>query len=105
MELDSLIQPAPPANIAVATTQEGVKLTWQGTGTDVDDFYIVYQLAGGDDCWEIISIVPIEGDNSGVYEFHATLSGQALTHSFGISTVDIYGNESSLSRTATVAGP
>lgn len=104
MSLDSLIPPAPPANIAVATTQEGVKITWQGTGTDVDESYIVYQLAGGDDCWEIISIVPIKGDNTGVYEFHATLSGEALAHSFGISTMDIYGNESSLSITASVAG-
>jgi len=105
MELDSLIPPAPPAKVELSDSEGGVVVTWQGTGTDVDKFYNIYQRVAGDKCWVHIGAVPIEGENIGWYELYAILTSKANTHSYAVTTVDIYGNESALSTITTTAGP
>lgn len=105
MELDSLIPPAPPAHVAAIASEKGVVVTWQGTGTDVDQFYNVYQRVEGDECWEHIGAVPIEDDNSGGYEFYARINGETSLYEFAVTTMDIYGSESSLSMSAAAVGP
>jgi hypothetical protein len=97
MEMDSMFPPAPPAKVEADHSASGIVLTWGGTGTDVDQFYKIYQNGEGDDCWQLIDIVPIEGDNKGRYEFNVLTTVQTETHIFAITTVDIYGNESDLS--------
>ena len=95
--MDSMFPPAPPAKVEVIYSESGVLLTWGGTGTDVDQFYKVYRAKEGDECWQLIGIKPIEGDNKGGYEFDILIIVQTETHIFAITTVDIYGNESDLS--------
>ena len=104
MELDSLIPPAPPAHVTAIASDKGVAVTWQGTGTDVDQFYNVYQRVEGDECWEHIGAVPIVDDNSGGYEFYARINDETSLYLFAVTTVDIYGSESSLSMSTAAAG-
>ena len=104
MELDSLIPPAPPTKVELSISEGGVVITWQGTGTDVDEFYTIYQRVAEDECWIHIGAVPIQGKNTGGYEFYVILTNKANTHSFAVTTVDIYGNESVLSTITKTAG-
>jgi hypothetical protein len=97
VEMDSMFSPAPPAKVEVIYSEAGVLLTWGSTGTDVDQFYKVYRSKEGDECWQLIGIKPIEGDNKGGYEFEAIITVQTETYIYAITTVDIYGNESDLS--------
>ena len=97
VEIDSMFPPAPPAKVEGIYSESGILLTWGGTGTDVDQFYKVYLMMEGDDCWQLISIKMIEGDNKGGYEFEAIGIVQTENTTFAITTVDIYGNESILS--------
>ncbi|MFC1921742.1 hypothetical protein ACFLY4_00500 [Chloroflexota bacterium] len=97
MEIDSMFPPAPPAIVEAVYSASGILLTWGGTGTDVDQFYKIYQREEGDDCWQFIGIASVEGDNKGGYEFNVAITVQTETQNFAITTVDIYGNESGLS--------
>ena len=97
MEMDSMFPPAPPAILEAVYSASGTVLTWGGTGTDVDQFYKIYQREEGDDCWQLIGIESIEGDNKGGYEFDVVITVQTETQIFAITTVDIFGNESDLS--------
>ncbi|GMQ77923.1 MAG: hypothetical protein BMS9Abin02_0414 [Anaerolineae bacterium] len=95
-EIDSLIPPAPPAFVNSSLSEDGALVTWAGTGTDVDQFYNVYRLGQEQDCWEFIGMAPVEGDNQGVYTFDTMITDKQTTEIFGVTTVDIYGNESDL---------
>jgi hypothetical protein len=99
IEMDSMFPPAPPAIVEAVYSASGIVLTWGGTGTDVDQFYKIYQREEGDDCWQLIGIVSIEGDNKGGYVFNVVNTDQTETQIFAITTVDIYGNESDFSIT------
>jgi hypothetical protein len=92
--LDSAIPPAPPAKVEAVYSADGVLLTWGGTGTDVDQFYKIYQRKQGDECWQYIGIKMIEGDNKGGYQFEVNGIVETDPSMFAITTVDIYGNES-----------
>ena len=92
-----MFPPAPPAIVEAVYSASGIVLTWGGTGTDVDQFYKIYQREEGDDCWQFIGIASVEGDNKGGYEFNVAITVQTETQNFAITTVDIYGNESDLS--------
>ena len=100
-----MIPPAPPAKVELSVSDGGVVVTWQGTGTDVDEFYNIYQRVAGDECWVHVGAVPIEGENIGWYEYYGILTSKANTHSYAVTTVDIYGNESDLSTITNTAGP
>jgi hypothetical protein len=92
--MDSMIPPAPPAKVEAAFSTNRVLLTWIGTGTDVDQFYKIYQRKKGGECWQLIGVKMIEGDNKGGYQFEITaivLTGEII---YAVTTVDIYGNES-----------
>ncbi len=72
-------------------------MTWQGTGTDVDQSYNVYQLETEKECWVLIGTKPVEGENQGVYTFDTVKSGQPDANFYAVTTIDIYDNESDLS--------
>ena len=97
LEIDRLIPPAPPANASFSLSDETVAVTWQGTGTDVDEFYNIYRLREGEDCWELVGIEPVEGQNQGVYTFNAMVTDRQGGDAYGVATVDLYNNESDLS--------
>ena len=96
-DMDSMFPPAPPAKVEAMYSTSMIVLTWGGTGTDVDQFYKVYGNVDGEECWQLIGILPIEGDNKGGYEFDILLPLQIEMQIFAITTVDIYGNESAQS--------
>jgi hypothetical protein len=98
--LDQLIPPAPPAAVKAESEGEGVLVTWQGTGTDVDQFYQVYRQGQGKECWELIGVVPVKGDNKDRYSFSAPPTEQSKEYKYAVTTVDIYGHESNLSQIA-----
>ncbi len=97
VEMDSMFPPAPPAKVELIYSEAGVLLIWGGTGTDVDQFYKIYRSKEGDDCWQLIGVKTIVGDNKGGYEFETIGIVQTDAYIFAITTVDIYGNESNLS--------
>jgi hypothetical protein len=92
--MDSMIPPAPPAKVEAAISANTVLITWSGTGTDVDQYYKIYQRKLGDECWQLIGVKKIEGDNKGGYKFE--IKAIVLTNEiiYAVTTVDIYGNES-----------
>jgi fibronectin type 3 domain-containing protein len=100
VNVDQLIPPAPPAAVKAESGDEGVLVTWQGTGTDVDQFYQIYRQEQGEECWELIGVVPVEGDNKGRYSFSASPTEQLKEYKYAVTTVDIYGQESDLSQIA-----
>jgi hypothetical protein len=100
VSIDQLIPPAPPPAVKAESRGEDMLVTWQGTGTDVDQFYKVYRLEQGEDCWELIGVVPVEGDNKQGYSFNAPRTEQAKEYQYAVTTVDIYGTESDLSQIA-----
>jgi hypothetical protein len=95
--MDSMIPPAPPAKVELNYSVQATHLTWGGTGTDVDQFYRVYLIKDGDECWQPVGVKQIEGDNKGGYQFEITNPSPEEATVFAVTTVDIYGNESSLS--------
>ncbi len=96
--MDALIPPAPPARVEARQADDGIVVSWQGTGTDVDQFYKVYRKTSGEECWQAIGIQLIEGDNKGGYLFNVPLDERADEYAYAVTTVDIYGNESELSQ-------
>jgi hypothetical protein len=102
VEVDRLIPPAPPARVEVGLQDGDVLVTWQGTGTDVDQFYQVYQREQASECWQLIGIVEVEGENEGQYSFDAPVTDQPENYTYAVTTVDIYGNQSELSALAVI---
>ncbi len=97
LEADMAIPPAPPAKVEFRTDEGGALVSWQGTGTDVDHFYKIYRQAVTGDCWQLIGVVLVEGDNKGTYQFNAPDHVAGDSHAFAVATVDIYRKESGLS--------
>lgn len=102
VEIDRLIPPAPPARVEAVLQAGDVLVTWQGTGTDIDQFYQVYRREQGDECWQLVGIVPVEGENEGEYRFKVPLTDQPPNFAYAVTTVDIYGNQSDLSTLAVI---
>lgn len=93
-EMDALIPPIPPAQLAAERTSGGILLSWTGTGSDVDTHYAIYRRSPGSEAWEMLGFVAIQGDNRGDYSYlDATAeAGQPLEYS--VTTFDRYGKES-----------
>lgn len=102
VEVDRLIPPAPPARVEAVVRDGNVLVTWQGTGTDVDQFYQVYLREEESECWQLIGIVEVEGENEGEYSFDAPMTEQPANYTYAVTTVDIYGNQSDLSALAKI---
>lgn len=98
VEIDRLIPPAPPANVEAYLEANELFVSWQGTGTDVDQYYQVYRRGMNAECWEIIGIQTVIEDNKGGYIFNAPMIENPENFRFAVTTVDIYGNESNLSQ-------
>lgn len=97
VEVDRLIPPAPPARVEAVRQNAHVRVTWQGTGTDVDQFYQVYRREQASECWQLIGVVEVEGENEGQYSLNVPLNDQPQDATYAVTTVDIYGNQSDLS--------
>lgn len=102
VEVDRLIPPAPPARVEAVVQDGNVLVTWQGTGTDVDQFYQVYRREQAGECWQLIGIVEVEGGNEGEYSFDAPVTEQPENYTYAVTTMDIYGNQSDLSALAKI---
>lgn len=102
VEQDHFIPPVPPGRVEAQIVADGVQLFWQGTGTDVDQFYQIYRKEVEDDCWELIGLEPVVGDNQGTYTFSIPDSDQPGTFSYAVTTLDVYGNESNIATTVKV---
>ncbi|HEX6304439.1 MAG TPA: hypothetical protein VFZ76_09640 [Anaerolineales bacterium] len=102
VEVDRLIPPAPPARVEAVVRDGNVLVTWQGTGTDVDQFYQVYLREEESECWQLIGIVEVEAENEGEYSFDAPMTEQPANYTYAVTTVDIYGNQSDLSALAKI---
>lgn len=100
VEVDRLIPPAPPARVEAVLQDGEAVVSWQGTGTDVDQFYQVYRREQDAECWQLIGFVEVQGENEGEYSFAAPVTAQEQDPSYAVTTVDIYGNESDLSALA-----
>ncbi len=71
---------------------------WQGTGSDIIVFYKVYRRQINTESWDLITTIPMEGDNRGNYTFcDKTIEDQFSSYEYAISAQDHYGNESNLS--------
>lgn len=106
VEVDRLIPPAPPARVEANLRDGSVVVTWQGTGTDVDQFYQVYRREKASECWQLVGMVEVEGENEGEYRFDAPMTEQPENVAYAVTTVDIYGNQSELSTLAEIgSGP
>jgi|TARA_B100000315_G_scaffold248782_1_gene279051 hypothetical protein len=84
MEEDAAILPGPPGRISVA----GGRIKWLGTASDILLAYRVYRRCG--DKLELISEVPIQGDNRGWYAFEDAEHAHCRHL---VSALDHYGNE------------
>lgn len=102
IEQDSLIPPIPPGQVRAILFESFVELRWQGTGSDIDDQYIVYRRLSNSDYWEEISIVPVKDSNRGEYVFHDDTIESGISYEYAIAALNHYGKESSLSEIAKV---
>jgi hypothetical protein len=107
-EMDALIPPIPPAQLAATRSADGVLLSWLGTGSDIDTHYAVYRRPAGSDAWQVLGFVAVQGDNRGDYTYldasvqaldsftqaldASAQTGQSLEYS--VTTFDHYGKES-----------
>jgi hypothetical protein len=78
-------------------------LQWAGTGSDVVTDYLLYRRINGDEAWEVVREVPVEGDNRGLYELcDDTLSATASSVEYALVARDLYGNTSQLSESVQI---
>lgn len=100
-EMDALIPPIPPAQLAATRSVDGVLLSWLGTGSDIDTHYAIYRRPTGSQVWQVLGFVAVQGDNRGDYTYldasvqaldAFTPAGQSLEYS--VTTFDHYGKES-----------
>ena len=93
-EMDALIPPIPPAQLATSRQQDGVLLSWMGTGLDIDTHYVVYRRSSGGDTWEALGYIATQGDNRGAYSYLDTPPAAGQAYSYAVTTVNRYGKES-----------
>jgi len=91
---DSLIPPIPPGQFTVVIAQDCPELDWQGTGLDIIVIYKVYRQQTNKEIWNLITTVPLKGDNRGCYTFcDKSIEDQFSFYEYAISAQDHYGNE------------
>jgi len=93
-EMDALIPPIPPAQLAATRSASGVLLTWLGTGSDIDTHYAVYRRPAGSETWQALGFVAIQGDNRGAYSYLDALAEAGQSLEYSVTTFDRYGKES-----------
>lgn len=101
-EEDSQLTPSHPTQVTAQATTDAIVLTWLGTGDDRIRYYQVYRKVTDDGDWQPIAKLEITGDNRGRYEFKDTATEQGITYIYGVSAVDTYGNESTISESPAI---
>jgi hypothetical protein len=101
-EEDSLLTPSPPTQVTARATAGVIVLVWLGTGDDRIEYYQVYRKIADDEDWQLIARVEAIGDNRGWYEFRDTSTERGITYIYGVSAVDTYGNESTISESPAI---
>jgi len=93
-EMDALIPPIPPAQLSATRQTDGVRLSWMGTGSDIDTHYVIYRRLPGEDAWQTLGFVAIQGDNRGAYSYLDASPEAGQTSEYSVTTFDRYGKES-----------
>jgi len=93
-DMDALIPPIPPAQLAATRQAEGVLLSWMGTGSDIDTHYVIYRRLPGEDAWQTLGFVATEGDNRDAYSYLDASAEAGQSQEYSVSTFDQYGKES-----------
>jgi hypothetical protein len=101
-EEDSQLTPSHPTQVTAQAITDAIVLTWLGTGDDRIEHYQVYRKVADDKDWQLIAKVESTGDNRGWYEFKDTTIAQGITYIYGVSAVDTYGNESTISESSAI---
>lgn len=101
-EEDSQLTPSHPTQVTARAITGAVVLTWLGTGDDRIKRYQVYRKVAGDEDWQLIAKVKATEDNRGWYEFRDAAAERGITYIYGVSAVDTYGNESTISESSAI---
>jgi len=101
-EEDSQLTPSHPTQVTAQAITGAIVLTWLGTGDDRIEYYQVCRKVADDEDWQLTARVEATGDNRGWYEFRDTATERGITYIYGVSAVDIYGNESTISESSAI---
>jgi hypothetical protein len=101
-EEDSQLTPSHPTQVTARATAGVIVLTWLGTGDDRIEYYQVCRKIADDEDWQLTARVEATGDNRGWHEFRDTATERGITYIYGVSAVDAYGNESTISESPAI---
>lgn len=101
-EEDSQLTPSHPTQVTAQAITGAIVLTWLGTGDDRIEYYQVCRKVADDEDWQLTARVEATGDNRGWYEFRDTATERGITYIYGVSAVDAYGNESTISESSAI---
>lgn len=101
-EEDSQLTPSHPTQVTARAITDTIVVMWLGTGDDRIEYYQVYRKVADDEYWQLTARVEATGDNRGWYEFRDTATEQGITYTYGVSAVDTYGNESTISESSAI---
>lgn len=99
---DSQLTPSHPTQVMVQAITGVIVLTWLGTGDDRIEYYQIYRKVADDEHWQLTARVEATGDNREWYEFRDTATEQGITYIYGVSAIDTYGNESTISESSAI---
>ncbi len=99
---DSQLTPSHPTHVTAQAITDTIVLTWLGTGDDRIEYYHIFRRLANDGNWQFITRVKSTGDNRGWYEFKDTTIEMGIAYIYGVTAVDIYGNESAISESSVV---
>jgi hypothetical protein len=104
-EEDAQLTPSHPSQVTARLANGASVLTWLGTGDDRIQYYQLYRRASDSEDWLPISRVEAIEDNRGWYGFTDSAIAQGIAYRYGVSAIDVYGHESAIAETSTIASP
>ncbi len=87
-------KPPHPGRLMTHDGAEGVVLSWPGVGLEIQT-YQIYRTRKRTSRWENLGEVTPTNDRGATYTFHDR-SGRLDDYVYGVTVVDVYGNESDL---------
>jgi fibronectin type 3 domain-containing protein len=104
-EEDSRLSPLQPYTLTVKTSDTTIELKWNGTGSDIIQYYQIYRCSPSDGKWQPLAQIAKVGDNLGEYSFVDTQVKKGETYAYSITAVDIYENESQKTESVLITLP
>jgi hypothetical protein len=101
---DAQLSPSHPTQVQVDAKEDGISLTWLGTGDDRIKYYQVYRKTTDVD-WQTVTQINSEGDNRGSYEYLDRDVQSGVTYIYGVSAINTYGKESPVSESPPISAP